>query len=833
MNKKFLSAILFGALMVTSTGTFVSCKDYDDEIDEINATLTDLKSQISALQTAVNNGDYVTGVTKTADGKGMTFTFSKGSPVTVTLDVKDGAQGEAGKDAQQVTVDETTGELLIDGEGTGIFPAKDAAKAPVKAEGGYWYTLNEEGEYENTNIPVSGISVTGSDLTGYTLRVYNADGEKVIKLPTAASTLTSVNVGSASVLFTNWASTTITTEAAGGIKWGVASKDITWNGPKGNIAKGQLLVGQISTQKVTVLPATYLLGEQDLKLVASDGSVAPVTVTAKSVTEDNALSSGSRAVNTGEWTLYVTPNNTVSGDNMGSAFTSDSKNLKYALAVNSNIMTGYVFIVDTQTDDEADGNTAVSASTSNLYLGNSNISTNNKLKVGENTLTYKDAMVYDSYLSFEGTNIALAKVLGVEVNGMTVKVSASAANTSETLNVTIHVIDVTGKETTTPQQLYFGTSSVSDVDAIAATSYKVMPTDRKNIVISLGDVLDSMSDADAEKVKNSNQLSIAVKDNKTGEFISDLTGTNVLTYAKTLKTNGHQVDAAYNAKTDDVRDLKYITVSTATIQSGAKAGDYTLVLTIKDAAAGNEIKKIEMPVSITLPTFDELFEKSAAWNGNVVSMYLNNNKMADFTTAYKYDVNLTSNMSVEFTKIDGDDPATWAYNGQITIVPNVAVSDGAAKDVEAETSLTIGGKLVVKSGKFTVHFIEPLNGAKLVFYANGAASEVTINDAAGTIAAYVAASGNTKASGLAINVKSKDYTLNGSNVNGVDLSSYDYRTNYSFDAKAGNKAAATFTNGAISITGLAAGTYTTTLTITITDSNSIKTVVTLPIKVNN
>ncbi len=33
MNKKFLSAILFGALMVSSTGTFVSCKDYDDDIE--------------------------------------------------------------------------------------------------------------------------------------------------------------------------------------------------------------------------------------------------------------------------------------------------------------------------------------------------------------------------------------------------------------------------------------------------------------------------------------------------------------------------------------------------------------------------------------------------------------------------------------------------------------------------------------------------------------------------------------------------------------------------------------------------------------------------------
>ena len=36
MNKKFLSAILFGALMVSSTGTFVSCKDYDDDIDELH-----------------------------------------------------------------------------------------------------------------------------------------------------------------------------------------------------------------------------------------------------------------------------------------------------------------------------------------------------------------------------------------------------------------------------------------------------------------------------------------------------------------------------------------------------------------------------------------------------------------------------------------------------------------------------------------------------------------------------------------------------------------------------------------------------------------------------
>ena len=49
MNKKFLSAILFGALMVSSTGTFVSCKDYDDDIDNINKELSTLKVDLNAL----------------------------------------------------------------------------------------------------------------------------------------------------------------------------------------------------------------------------------------------------------------------------------------------------------------------------------------------------------------------------------------------------------------------------------------------------------------------------------------------------------------------------------------------------------------------------------------------------------------------------------------------------------------------------------------------------------------------------------------------------------------------------------------------------------------
>ena len=54
MNKKFLSAILFGALMVTSTGTFVSCKDYDDDIDSLKAQVDANKSECTAGVQALN-----------------------------------------------------------------------------------------------------------------------------------------------------------------------------------------------------------------------------------------------------------------------------------------------------------------------------------------------------------------------------------------------------------------------------------------------------------------------------------------------------------------------------------------------------------------------------------------------------------------------------------------------------------------------------------------------------------------------------------------------------------------------------------------------------------
>ena len=75
MNKKFLSAILFGALMVGSTGTFTSCKDYDDDIKDLQgqldkkASLDELNSKVSALETSIAEAKTEASNAKTADRK--------------------------------------------------------------------------------------------------------------------------------------------------------------------------------------------------------------------------------------------------------------------------------------------------------------------------------------------------------------------------------------------------------------------------------------------------------------------------------------------------------------------------------------------------------------------------------------------------------------------------------------------------------------------------------------------------------------------------------------------------------------------------------------------
>ena len=58
MRKKFLSTLLMGALVTASMSTFTSCKDYDDDINNLQTqidALSPLKTVKTELQSELTN----------------------------------------------------------------------------------------------------------------------------------------------------------------------------------------------------------------------------------------------------------------------------------------------------------------------------------------------------------------------------------------------------------------------------------------------------------------------------------------------------------------------------------------------------------------------------------------------------------------------------------------------------------------------------------------------------------------------------------------------------------------------------------------------------------
>ena len=148
MKKKFLSAILLGAFMVASTVTFVSCKDYDDDIDnlqgqidKIATSLTDLQAKVGSFVKSVTY-DSSTGVLTVVDSNNssVTYTIAKNLPtysITVSADgtvslLKDNTVVSSGKitfptpqpvasfDPSKLTVDANTGKVLYNGIATAV-----------------------------------------------------------------------------------------------------------------------------------------------------------------------------------------------------------------------------------------------------------------------------------------------------------------------------------------------------------------------------------------------------------------------------------------------------------------------------------------------------------------------------------------------------------------------------------------------------------------------------------------------------------------------------------------------------------------------------------------
>src|SRR5690554_4131292 len=108
---KFFVFALVGALAILP-----SCKDYDDDISNLESQLSSLKGTVDQIDAAVNAGSVISNVAST-DG-GITITLSNGKSYTIT----NGANGANGADGSVVTIGEN-GNWFIDGVDTEL-PAR-------------------------------------------------------------------------------------------------------------------------------------------------------------------------------------------------------------------------------------------------------------------------------------------------------------------------------------------------------------------------------------------------------------------------------------------------------------------------------------------------------------------------------------------------------------------------------------------------------------------------------------------------------------------------------------------------------------------------------------
>ena len=834
MNKKFLSAILFGALMVTSTGTFVSCKDYDDDIDEINGKIDKIETTLSELESKIGDKgvssvtfDEKTGVLTVVDGTGShTYTIKTTAPsvekTVVTVDGKD--LKVDGKVIGQLgdTVEVKDNELYVNGKATGI----------------------KVGKY----------AILENDADGmYTITLPDANGEmKTIKLPKATSGMMSVTANEAT-----FTAKSIATTAPDGIAWGKAPGAITWKGAKGNIAKGQLLLGRYTEGKVTVVPSSYNLGAQTLKLVASDGSVAPVTVTA---TADNDLIYGDRAASAnGNWTVAITMDETVTADNIATAFAteveSQAKNVKYALSVNGDLVTGYEFVIDTDETAETtalaatkikvggvEGTDAATTASNPLTISNFKLGTN-EIIIEDKDASNADAhKVYDAYL--EIGDIDKAGRYGVTVNGM--KITAADKAAKQEIPFIVHILDVTGTETKQYIKVTFVAATVED-EPIADQTYKLMP--EKNFVIDLGNTFTGLTDEQADKVQGN--ITWATDGNFFKASISSVT---------------YYTDAACKKQVTDlssaatIKTIKYAKIADSEIADAPKAGATKLTITLSDdAAAGNEIKKVSANYTITLPSFDELavVNTNALWNeaGTTLTARMgwkSNNATLSLSKAY------TVKDGVKGLAID-DIEYVATYTTDDGAVTKLSVTDGEIADagglivekkvkyntLAATASIELVADIedLTVSKDFTVTVKSIFEDAKIVYYKAGAAQSIATVGADNYIAPLTGAA--DKRTGLALAFNGKEIAVAGTDmkIDGIKLTTSDpsdateVKVEYkNTDASKGTVVAPTGTAAdkdakGVSITGMKSGEK-GTLVVTFTDKNGVVTTSTIDYQYN-
>ena len=875
MRKKYLSALLFGALLFASAGTFTSCKDYDDDINNlqeqintINTTLTELKSQIGDKGVSSVTFDEATGVLTVVDADGthaytIKTTAGEVADVEITLDGQElKVNGETiGKVGDTVTVVE--GELTVNGEGTGIMV------------GQYAILLNEADGTYTIQLP----DADGKMQTITLLKAIPTNLQIVLDDAAGANLFTQNDANTAASTSAVAGFTPVTTESSSnGIFWSTAAA-ADWDGPKGKVEAGQLLVGQIRKVQVSVLPTTVELDKQALKLVDSEGNEAPVVVNAIPVNGSTVATSGSRSKDAkGEWYLAISMKADVTKDNIAKIFTYNDDNKAYALSVNGSVQTPFEFVIDTKQASEMVAEktnlTNLTYSPSKVVVGGVPVGKFNSLSVSGSTtpisdaytpakgsgtleavsfdlnkaieLTYVDPMVYDYKFEIAKEDIADAKTYGITLENNVITAGDKAANKS--IRVVCSIIGVNGAVSESTDQTLAGdkvivinfvgtTVEATDVKGgeftVPATTLatSTTATDCKFITLDLGDTFSGLTDAQAVSLESA---AWAIDKDIRDEFLlkTNADGTLNLTDAVTFYSDeACEEEVSFNDEVDHIQAIRYAripltsnNVDTSGKEKTAKPGTYKLTLTLSSSTG--EVKKVNVPVIVSLPKFSDVFVQSGAWDKskNTASLVITSDGTLDMLDAYSLAKDMSNastgaivgdGFTVTVNPIDDTKAITTASSNQATItaglnnaqvmtvtkvgtskdskfkIEEVAIKDGKLRALTAETSYKVQGfeNFEIKSGEYTIQPITVLEGAKIVYLEKGAETELTtITGNTYDIIAddKVATAVADKATGLVIKLDGKYYALDDADaIDGVTMpaGSDDFKKNDGTDGQ--------------------------------------------------
>ena len=889
MRKKYLSALLFGALLFASAGTFTSCKDYDDDISNLQEQINTIKTDLESLKATVDGLDgvktlsFVDGTLIIETGKGTKVEV----PVPSATDVEqttvelDGqnlvVNGEViGQVGDKVTVNED-GYLCVNDEATEIKAGKYAI---LENESDNTYTISLPDAEGNMHTITLLKSVATNIRIDFLSNGNDTKEEGVDKNPDKGYAIFSeIGAGDENVKQDGY-----------GIAWGVASSDIDWKGPKGAVKAGQLLVGQQNEVLVNVYPANVELDKQALKLVDVNGNAAPVIIKA-SVADNAGGTTGSRAAsNNGKWVLNITMDNTINGSNMGTAFatkegyTDDTQNWdawankRYALQVNGSIMTGYNYVIDTDeaacamSGDDKLWDADQKERFGTIYVGNDELRTTKSsdmyksidtYPLGTNlNLKYVQSSVYDYIFEIVDADKNDAEACGIKLENNVLYAENTAKAAGKTIHLNVKLLGVNGAEanfgytsaTETPIAVTFGTVS-SDVVTLPVSEYKVTPNqydwsvstkdgEYATITLDMGDFFSGLT---AEEAVAAAEGGVVLKTtDDTFAFLRQTIvndfGDYVNSTIKFYKADG-ETEVTYNDLQANIRNIKYAKViyrkytGVETVwNKKATLGQHILNLTLKDEK-DNEIKKANIPVNVTVPSFFELFTKSAAWGDKTAVAVVKEDGTVDLTQLYNNKSEANENKYFDLTssfKANGETAGTLQtkQDGKVveanTVVLNKYAADGnSLRDLSSKLIYKIvpevtSGAFWVNSGDFTMDLITKLDGAKFVYYVDGKETDIVVEPESENVIEGFNGEKGDKRQGLSFYKAGKDNLFSSSStVNGLKLDlggAANSNLICEFDDNAGDKAKARFENGKLILEGLAepntADGYTTVLTIT-------------------